>query len=304
MPTGQRNPRGWLLFLDTNILLDFYRLRGDSAVKQLTALEKHKESLILTDQVWMEFLKNRQKVIADTLKQLKKPDGISFPPFLSEYQPSKTVNAALKSANESFKKVQSKIENMISNPSLHDDVYKGVAKLFAHRSDYVLARDHKSKFHIRHLARKRFVLGYPPRKSDDTSIGDAVNWEWIVRCANNCPEKRNILLISRDSDYGFLQGNEGYLNDWLVKEFKERVSKHRKVELSPRLTVALKRLNEQVTKVDEREEAGLIALAKSRGWAVDQNTLEALKRRIVFQSEGVEPAIGSLGALGAVERPE
>ena len=27
------------------------------------------------------------------------------------------------------------------------------------------------------LAWRRFLLGYPPRKANDTSIGDAVNWE-------------------------------------------------------------------------------------------------------------------------------
>lgn len=299
MARRPQNSRGWLLFIDTNILLDFYRLSGDSAVRQLKALERHKDALILTDQVWMEFLKNRQKVIKETVKQLKKPDNISFPPFLSEYQASKTVSASVKLAIENFKKVQKKIDNIISNPSVHDDVYKGVSKLFSHKSSYTLDRDGKNKNRIRSLARKRFILGYPPRKSTDTSVGDAVNWEWIVQCAINCPEKRNVLIISRDNDYGLTQDNEGHLNDWLVKEFKERVSIQRKVLLSPKLTLALKKLNEKVPREDEREEAEIIATFKKfRTEIVSDLSLEELRKKFILGHE----AFGSIDdASGAIE---
>jgi hypothetical protein len=50
------------------------------------------------------------------------------------------------------------------------------------------------------------------------------------------------------------------LNDWLYREFKERVSRKRKVELTQKLTDALKRLNEQVTAGDVEEEERLIRL--------------------------------------------
>lgn len=287
MPRAVQNHRAWLLFIDTNILLDFYRLSGDSAVRQLKALERHKDSLILTDQVWMEFLKNRQKVILDTVKQLKKPDNISFPPFLSDYQASKTVSSSIKTAIDNFKKVQKKIEYVISNPSVHDEVYKGVARLFSHKSSYTLGRDDKVKLRIRSMARKRFILGYPPRKSTDTSIGDAVNWEWIVHCANISADKRHILIISRDNDYGMSQGNDGHLNDWLVKEFKERVSIKRKVVLSPKLTLALKKLNEQVPKEDEKEEAAIIRSSKIRPTIVSNLSLEELTRKYLLESEDI-----------------
>ncbi|WP_176440200.1 PIN domain-containing protein [Boseongicola aestuarii] len=49
----------WLVFVDTNILLDFYRFRGASALKQLKALEQNRAKLIVTEQVQMEFLKHR-----------------------------------------------------------------------------------------------------------------------------------------------------------------------------------------------------------------------------------------------------
>lgn len=255
---GARNANNSLIFVDTNILLDFYRLSGDSAERQLKALERHKDSLILTEQLRMEFLKNRQKVIFDTIKHLKKPDKITFPLFLSDYQPSKMVGSSLKAAESNFQKVQKKIDDILAKPSIYDNVYKLIMKLFNHKSKYTLDIEDKIRFTIRNSAKKRFILGYPPRKSTDTSIGDAVNWEWIVHCAVSCPDKRDIMQISRDNDYGTTKGNDSYLNDWLIKEFKQRVSRRRNISLTSKLTTALKLLNEQVTKEDETQEAEII----------------------------------------------
>ena len=191
MRRSNRANKRWLIFIDTNILLDFYR-QGESAIRQISLLEKHKDSLIITDQVWMEFLKNRQQVLTSTMNTLKQPDCITFPPFLSDYQPAKTVSASLKSASANFKKVRRKIENMISNPASHDAVYKGLFKIFSHVGDYTLTRDDDVKHEIRSLAQKRFTLGYPPRKTSDNSIGDAINWEWIVHCAVQSLSLRHI----------------------------------------------------------------------------------------------------------------
>ncbi len=273
-----RANKQWLIFIDTNILLDFYR-QGESAIRQISLLEKHKNSLIITDQVWMEFLKNRQQVLMGTVNALKQPDSITFPPFLSDYQPAKTVAGSLKNASTNFKKVRRKIDNMISNPASHDDVYKGLLKIFSHVGDYTLTRDDEVKHCIRSLAQKRFTLGYPPRKASDNSIGDAINWEWIVHCAMQSADKRNIMIVSRDNDYGISVGQDRYLNDWLIKEFKERVSTKRQIELSPKLTVALKRMDEQVSRSEEREEAAIIA-----SFTKAAHTLEELKIKYLIEA--------------------
>src|SRR5437763_1762209 len=82
-------------------------------------------------------------------------------------------------------------------------------------------RSNKVRFTIRNLARKRFALGYPPRKQNATSLGDSINWEWIVHCAINSDDYHNVLIVSRDSDYGVNYEGEATLNDWLYREFKE-----------------------------------------------------------------------------------
>jgi hypothetical protein len=67
------------VFVDTNVLLDFYRVPGVSADRQLKALERHQGLIITSDQIRMEFLKNRQKVIIDSIKNIIKPGKSSVP---------------------------------------------------------------------------------------------------------------------------------------------------------------------------------------------------------------------------------
>lgn len=83
-----------LIFIDTNILLDFYRIRGDGV--GLGLLEKigdHHDRIITGSQAEMEYKKNRQRVILESLNRLKTPDwsGLTPPAFLSDAQPAKTI---------------------------------------------------------------------------------------------------------------------------------------------------------------------------------------------------------------------
>ena len=255
MPAAQEN---WLVFVDTNILLDFYRLGGESAKRQLEALERHKDLIITSEQIRMEFLKNRQKVIVDSISQLKMPAKPSLPPLLAEYQPAKMLLKHRENADKNLSEVRSKIEGVLRDPSRHDHVYLSLNRIFDNNSPFNLRRPDKQRFAIRNLARKRFTLGYPPRKPSDTSIGDAFNWEWIIRCANNSAPNYHVMIVSRDSDYGVTYNKDPILNAWLRREFKERVSRKRKIELTNRLTVALERLAEPVDQQDVDEEDRLL----------------------------------------------
>ena len=54
-------------------------------------------------------------------------------------------------------------------------------------------------------------LGYPLRKQNDISMGDAVNWEWIIECANS--GGKDIIIVTRDSDCGCNHDRKFHLND-------------------------------------------------------------------------------------------
>lgn len=73
-----------LLFIDTNIYLDFYRIRNEVKTPFLAHLEAIKNYLIITDQVEMEFKKNRQSAILEGMQELKAPSEISVPGVLRQ----------------------------------------------------------------------------------------------------------------------------------------------------------------------------------------------------------------------------
>lgn len=279
----------WLVFIDTNILLDFYRLGGESARRQLAALDRHKGSIITSEQIRMEFLKNRQKVILESASQLKKPSKMSVPPILADYQPARMMARHLDSGISKYNEVRQKIDNILSDPTHHDPVYGTLNKLFDHSGPVNLKRPNKTRFEVRNLARKRFALGYPPRKSGDTSFGDAVNWEWVIKCAQTASGNPHILIVSRDGDYGSAFGDKVILNDWLRREFKQRVSRKRKIELTTRLTTALKRLDEQVTPEDEQEEDRLIASVSV------SVTSRPERREQIMSAEDIQKLLDQLG---------
>ncbi|WP_194435184.1 PIN domain-containing protein [Vibrio fluminensis] len=248
-----------LLFIDTNILLDFYRIRkSDISIKYLEQIEACKDRIITGSQVEMEYKKNRQKVIVESLNQFSKPDWgkLSAPALLASFQASQTIDKKKKEIDGQYRKVNEKIQKILSNPSQNDPVYQSLQRVFKHSSPYNLNRDAKIRFKIRDLAKKRFVLGYPPRKQNDTSIGDAVNWEWVVNCSME--SGKDIVIVTRDEDFGSIYKDKSYLNDWLKQEFSQRVSRKRKIHLTNKLSEGLKIVHAAVTKEMEDAENELI----------------------------------------------
>lgn len=244
----------WLIFVDTNVFLDFYRIPGERAKRQLEGLLRHRESLIVSEQVHMEYLKSRQKVISDGLKNIKRASLTNVPSLIAESKYGQSAIKSDKALDKKVRKLEEYTTRILLNPNAYDSVYKTAIKLFNSDHEWNLKRPNPLRFTIRNRARKRFVLGYPPRKPDDNSIGDAVNWEWIIECASCSKDKHNILIVSRDTDYGIISGQAIVLNDWLSAEFKKRVGARRKIVLTNKLTVALKKLDEIVTQADEEAE--------------------------------------------------
>jgi len=109
--TRQRSPKSWLLFIDANILLDFYRLQGESAIRTLDLLAKHKDSLILGDQLRMEFMNNRQRAVLAGIESLKvaKPQRPTLPAILIDTQAAKTWMKTHDTAENRWRTVRTRI---------------------------------------------------------------------------------------------------------------------------------------------------------------------------------------------------
>jgi hypothetical protein len=275
-----------LIFIDTNIYLDFYRVRGrDMSLSLLERIDNHRSRIISTDQVQMEYKKNRQRVILKSLKEFKCPkwSSLDVPVFLAQAQPAKMIAKSKKETRSQAGKVMDRMEKVLKSPSRTDPVYRTLQRLFRAGGPYYLSRKNKKRNEIRDLARKRYELGYPPRKDDDTSYGDAVNWEWIIRCATE--SGAGIIIVSRDTDYGEVHSGESILNDWLRQEFKDRVSRKRSVSLTGRLSEAFKRASIRVTEKEVTQEEEFLHQieANKRAWqeslkTADKSTLDGLMR--------------------------
>ncbi|MCB0744174.1 MAG: DUF4935 domain-containing protein [Ignavibacteriae bacterium] len=251
-----------LIFIDTNIFLDFYRIRkSDISMKYLEQIENHLDLIITTSQVEMEYKKNRQSVILESIAEIKKIGTVTgnIPAILSNTKAVEMISKSRKDIQTKQKKLKDKIEKILKNPVYNDPVYKSLQKLFKHKSDINLNRENKKRFKTRNLAKKRFLLGYPPRKKSDNSIGDAVNWEWIITCA--LETGKHIILVTRDSDFGCTYEKESYLNDWLLQEFKQRISRQRKIIFTDKLSKAFQLVKIPVTQEMIEEENKVINLS-------------------------------------------
>jgi predicted nucleic acid-binding protein len=251
-----------LIFIDTNIFLDFYRMRkSDVSMKYLKEIENHKDLIITTSQVEMEFKKNRQEVILESILEVKKDININLnvPTVLSDAKAVAMIKKSKIIIEDQQKRLKLQIERILKNPSTYDPVYQSLQKFFKSNSPINLNRENTIRFAIRKLALKRFMLGYPPRKKSDNSIGDAINWEWMIKIAENTG--KHIIVVTRDTDFGAIYNGDSYLNDWLTQEFKERISRKRKIIITDKLSVAFKLVDVPVTKEMIEEEGKVIDLS-------------------------------------------
>lgn len=247
-----------IIFIDTNIFLDFYRARKtDTSLKYLEKIEKITDKLIITNQIEMEYKKNRQQVILETInKSFTGIDSSAAPALISEMKAVEMIAKLKKEAKKQEKNITKKIEKILTNPTNNDKVYQSFQRIFKEANNFKLTSYSEKWSSIKDLANDRFTLGYPPRKKNDTSCGDAINWEWIVECA--VTSGKDIIIVTRDSDYGVLYNNQMYLNDWLSNEFKTRISQKRKILITNSLASALKYFKIVVSKELESEEEEVI----------------------------------------------
>jgi hypothetical protein len=244
------------LFVDTNIWLDFYRARNDAGLALLDHVEAVSDKIIVTYQLESEYKKNRQAAILEGMQELKPPMQIPRPAIFSDAKSTQLLNKSLKEAERRVKELKIRLTRSLDNPASYDPVYQACQRIFHKADSLVLRRDDPRKNGIRRKAFRRFLHGCPPRKKNDTSYGDAFNWEWMVDCARN--GNAELVIVSRDSDYGAAFDGKVYVNDHLRQEFSERVSKKRKLLLYTRLSEALKHFAIPVTDREVEAESEIV----------------------------------------------
>jgi hypothetical protein len=245
-----------LLFIDTNIWLDFYRHPIKEGLRLLKHTEGIKDKLIVTYQLETEFKANRQAAIIEGLKAFKEPGGFAHPGILSEAKATAVLARNMKEGNRRVRELKARMLRALEEPTVHDPVYKVCQRVFHKRDDLNLNRTDKIRHTIRRRAFKRFLHGCPPRKRNDTSVGDAFNWEWMIHCAKE--RTSGLVIVTRDTDYGVSYDNHSYINDHLRQEFSERVSQKRDLLLCATLSDALKLFSIEISKQEEVAEKEVV----------------------------------------------
>lgn len=276
-------------FVDTNIFLDFYRANNESTLKLLEKLMGIKKHIISTYQVEMEFMKNRQQVIVDAFKNINTQQLPTMPAILADSRDSNSLKTLNKNASEKVKLIKKRILTLLKSPKASDTVYQSLDDIFHSPSKHVLTRDMNIRHKIKRLAWRRFILGYPPRKNSDNSTGDALNWEWIIHCGQQLPGE--IIIVSRDSDYGATVEGKSFLNDHLLQEYKDRVGIRKRITYTTKLSEALKRLHVSVTKKEEEAEVSQIKMEAFREF-MKTNLVEERRKREEKEWGIIEPEFG------------
>ena len=200
------------IFIDTNILLDFYRLSsGDlEELRKIAKLSKAgKIRLLVSDYVKDEYYRNREGVINSAVEQFKKSRiELHLPNLVKVYSTALELRT-IKDTFESKKGVLiSEVYENIANASLMADSV--IEDLFAS------TEIHSVSAGVINAGVERSTHARPPGKRE--SCGDAVHWEWLLTIL---PVNEDLIIISADKDYESPL-HPGNLSNYLRDEWKEK----------------------------------------------------------------------------------
>ncbi len=261
----------------------------------LSKIDALHEITITTCQVEMEFKKNRQKVIGESVSNLKPPEyNLTTPAFLSGAATVKVIKTKMADVKKRVEQLKGRILSTLENPKTHDRIYQTTQRLFSNGNALNLRHETPEYRLVWRKALRRFLEGRPPRKKEETSAGDSINWEWIVRCIEKT--NRDVIIVSRDADYGLTLDGKGYTNNWLVDEVKDRVNQQRNLILVDRLSAALKLLDVKVTREEITSERAIIKSTVSQAPQIERLIDDATHN--LLDDDAISSLIAGTNALG------
>lgn len=185
------------IFIDTNIILDFYRMNNKNSINEiLKEMKKYKKYFISTKQSQDEFLRNRDRTITDFIEELKKQNyKVNTNNVISTLNSYDEYHDSIIKANKNTKKIINEVKKLIENPDM-DIVYK----IYLDLNEIAYSRTNE----IIERAQKRKIIGNPPSSKKET-CGDEIIWETLLEYCNE-----DLIIVSRDStfsaNYNFLKG--------------------------------------------------------------------------------------------------
>lgn len=181
------------LFIDTNILLDFYHFSKsdiDELDKLLSLVKTGIVTLWATEQLRQETIRNRDSKLSDAITNISRPKGdIQLPVFYKEFQEYKALMSAIRAAKMTFDALNEVVNEAIATTKLAADVF--IVELFEVANVIPITADIVNKANMRRL------IGNPPGKKTHT-IGDEINWEALLAAI---PRGGTLHIVSADADY-------------------------------------------------------------------------------------------------------
>lgn len=201
------------LFVDTNVLLDFYSYAKDD-LGQLARLVKllHADGICLhlPQHVLNELERNRETKLKTSAEQFKKEScPIAIPRHMQDYPQAKEYSAAVDTALKMRAALINQAAADAGNKTLAAD--KEIEALIEKATVYP---DDDATYA---LALQRMQKGNPPGKAG--SVGDQYNWEFLLA---RVPDE-DLHIVSKDGDYSSLL-NAGKPHPFLHKEWRDRKS--------------------------------------------------------------------------------
>lgn len=200
------------VFIDTNILLDFFHFSKDEldALNNVFASHEHGAAKVhLTQQVCDEFRRNRENKIKDALKRFKEVKfAAQLPSFMKDYEEYVSIRKLSAELQQLTKSIMEKADADITARNLLAD--RLIEDIF--RRSVIIETTHS----VYSDASMRIAIGNPPGKNG--SIGDAINWTVLLQ---SVPNDEDLHVISEDGDY-YSCINEDAVHPFLEEEWKRK----------------------------------------------------------------------------------
>lgn len=200
------------LFLDTNIWLGLYHAPQEELgeLSRLSAwIDDGRITLYLTEQVVDELERNREKVVAEGVRELlEDPFAEPLPAIGRGYPEHGEVEEAIRGYQEAKARL---VERLVADTAARNlPADRAVADFFP-KARLLAVTDE-----IFERARRRFDRGNPPGK--EGSYGDALHWECLLA---GVPDGEDLVFVTADRDFRS-QLDERSLAPFLAAEWRRR----------------------------------------------------------------------------------
>jgi hypothetical protein len=217
------------ILLDSNFFLSFYRESNNQALKVLDNVEKYKDHIIITEQVYCEVQRNRIEEINSLIERLKNINriNIGLPAVIENYKEAKEINSKKKDINRNVNIIIKKLQNIIEDENT-DSIFIKFNQLYSDTRVVNIPTNDK----IIQKAHQRKLIGNPPKSDKKKTIGDEIIWESILDNG-----EYDIIIVSSD---GTFRKNISFLK----KEYN-KVTGKKILLITEEVTEALKSIGEK-----------------------------------------------------------